>query len=145
MLHPNWLQGFIDGEGSFQFDIGETRNRGKFYFRTNPTLEISQSNHDVLLLEIIKNFMNSGYIKPKFNIYDFVETINSRNVSRYVNGQENMIIDFIDKYPLETSKDLDYKDWKRLINIKEQGLHKTIEGRETIIEIKSKINKGRKF
>lgn len=143
-LHPNWLQGFIDGEATFQFEIGDQKNRGNTYFRTNPTLQIAQSNHDVLLLEIIKDHLEGGYIKPKFNTHDFSETINSRDVTRYVNNDEQRVIDFVDKYPLETTKNLDYQDWKKLVEMKNDKIYQTSEGKKEMLDIKLNINRGRK-
>jgi hypothetical protein len=63
-LHPNWVQGFIDGEGSFQFRLADQISRNSHYIAANPTLEIAQSNHDVVILEAIKSFLESGYVKP---------------------------------------------------------------------------------
>lgn len=117
-LHPNWLQGFIDGEGSFQFRLAEQISRNTKYIAANPTLEIAQSNHDVTILEAIKDYLDSGYVKPKFDTNSITETLNSRSVSRYVNNNEEQVIKLLDNYPLQTQKRLDYEDWKRLINIK---------------------------
>ncbi|CAO1639666.1 unnamed protein product (mitochondrion) [Sympodiomycopsis kandeliae] len=143
LIQPNWLQGFIDAERTFQFDMGESNSRGKPYIRANPTIEIRQSNHDVIVLEIIKKYLRRGFLKPKFNIIDFTETIVSRAVSRYVRNDESAIIKFIDEYPLMTNKNLDYLDWKRLIQIKKEESHKTAEGFNKIKLIKENINRGR--
>jgi len=91
-LRPDWVQGFIDGcflkifdfFGSFQFRLAEQISRNSKYIAANPTLEIAQSNHDVIILEAIKNFLESGYVKPKFDTTSMSETLNSRSVSRYV-------------------------------------------------------------
>ena len=53
ILNDEWVQAFIDGEGSLQFGIANTVNRGKAYIALNPTLEIAQSSHDILLLNAI--------------------------------------------------------------------------------------------
>lgn len=143
-LHPNWVQGFIDGEGSFQFSLSERISRNSKYIAANPTLEIAQSNHDVIILEAIKNFLESGYVKPKFDSSSITDVLNSRSVSRYVTNDEDKVIAFLDNYPLKTLKRLDYEDWKKLIDIKIKGLHKTEEGRVIMKKIKSIINSYRK-
>lgn len=143
-INPNWLQGFIDAEGSFQFRLADQVSRNSNYIAANPTFEIAQSNHDVQILLSIIDYLHTGYIKPKFNINSIIDTLNSRSVSRYITNNESKIIELLDKYPLKTSKRFDYEDWKILINIKEQGLHKTIEGREEMQYIKNQINKNRK-
>ncbi len=35
---------------------------------TTPTLEIAQNTHDVKVLDLIKQYFDAGYIKPKFDI-----------------------------------------------------------------------------
>lgn len=69
-LESEWVQAFIDGEGSFQFGIANTVNRGKGYIALTPTLEIAQSNHDIGLLNAFVQFFGCGYLKPKYDIND---------------------------------------------------------------------------
>ena len=59
------MQGFIDGEGSFQCEMNFS-NEKKIYPIINFSLQIKQSNHDVAILYAIKNFFNCGYLKPKY-------------------------------------------------------------------------------
>lgn len=51
------MQGFIDGEGSFQCEIGFTE-KIKLYPYVNFSLQIKQNNHDVAILQAIKNFFD---------------------------------------------------------------------------------------
>lgn len=71
LVDPEWLTAFVDGEGSFNFDLGHSKIRDPYYVRVaaNPTLEIKQSNHDSIILDLIKNNLKSGYTKGKFNPY----------------------------------------------------------------------------
>lgn len=140
---PNWLRGFLDGEGSFQFELSERATRNTFYIAANPTIEIAQSNHDVAVLNIIKDYLDSGYIKPKFNTENLEDTIKSRDTSRYVTNDEAKVQEFVDKYPLLTTKQLDYLDWKKLIAMKEQNVQKTPDGFSSMLKIKEGMNKGR--
>ena len=143
VLNADWVQAFIDGEGSFQFTISETTNRGKPYTALAPTLEIAQSNHDVKVLAAFKDYFGCGYLKPKYDINDLNAVKNSRIVNRYIVNQSSNIIEFFDKYPLYTRKYLDYLDWKKLIELKSKGTHNTPEGLHVMKEIKSNMNKGR--
>lgn len=142
-LSNEWVQAFIDGEGSFQFNIINTKNRGKSYLALNSTLEVAQHSHDVKVLSWIKKFFNKGYLKPKFDINNLIETKEKRSVSRFIINQESEVIKFIDKYPMYTSKRLDYEDWKLLIKLKEEGVHKTSEGLIKMKKIRLKMNRGR--
>jgi hypothetical protein len=42
-----------------------------------------------------------------------------------------------------TTKYLDYLDWKSLIELKRKNVHKTTEGKNYMIDIKQKMNRGR--
>lgn len=137
-LKPEWIQAFIDGEGSFQCYISIKKN-----IIINPTLEIAQSNHDVEVLNAIKNFFGVGYLKPKYNIKLLNEVKSSRSVSRLIINQEEKVIEFFDKYSLFTNKQLDYLEWKTIVQLKSSNTHKTEEGLQSIINLKKGMNSGR--
>lgn len=141
-LSNEWVQAFIDGEGSFQFNIINTVNRGLPYLALNSTLEISQHSHDVKVLFWIKEFFNKGYLKPKFNISNLIET-KKYSICRFIINQELEVIKLMDEYPLFTLKRLDYEDWKLLIKLKKEGIHKTSEGLIKMKKIRSRMNSGR--
>ncbi len=142
-LNNEWVKAFIDGEGSFQFGISNTVNRGKPYLSLAPTLEVAQSNHDVLLLNALVQFFGCGYLKPKYDIYDLDAVKNSRIVNRFIINQHSVVTEFLDKYPLFTRKYLDYLDWKTLIQLKAERAQDTVEGLIKMKEIKAHMNKGR--
>ena len=52
-LNSEWVQAFIDGEGTFQCRIADTISRNSKYVSVNPTLEIAQRSHDVFVLKAI--------------------------------------------------------------------------------------------
>ena len=146
-IMPEWIQAFIDGEGTFQCRIAETISRGARqgapYIAVNPTLEIAQKSHDVFVLNAIIEYFGLGYLKPKYNIHSLKECKNSRTVSRAVFNQFDSIIKFVDQYPMLTRKQLDYKDWKEIIELKKSNAHYTTEGKETMLKLKLGMNRGR--
>jgi hypothetical protein len=140
-LHPCWIQGFIDGEGSFQCEIGLDKRRINSKPVINFSLQIKQIKDDVAVLNGIKEYFNSGYLKPKYNIEDIEATRTShRNTTIYWNRNHKIISQFIDQYPLYTLKQLDYLDWKRLINLKENKAHLTKQGLILMKYIKANMN-----
>lgn len=143
ILNNEWVQAFIDGEGSFQFRIADAVSRGKPYVSLTPTLEIGQSNHDIKLLKAFVDFFGHGYLKPKYDINSLEAAKASRIVNRYVINQHSVVTAFIDKYPMLTRKHLDYLDWKKLIQLKVERAHDTPEGRQKMEKIKASMNKGR--
>lgn len=142
-LKSEWVQAFIDGEGTFQCRIANVTNSEKNYISVNPTLEIAQSSHDIEVLNAIKDFFNLGYLKPKYNIKSLDNSKKSRSVNRLIINQHEKIIDFLDKYPIITRKYLDYLDWKKIIELKSNNIYKTPEGLQYMINIKKTMNRGR--
>lgn len=142
-LNNEWVQAFVDGEGSFQFRIANAMSRGKPYIALTPTLEIAQSNHDVGILSAFVLFFGNGYIKPKYDINDMEAAKSSRIVNRFVINQQSLVTQLFDKYPLLTRKHLDYLSWKELIRLKAERAQDTPEGLQKMKEIKAFMNKGR--
>lgn len=68
ILVGEWIQAFIDGEGTFQFNISNTVNRKKPYMAYTPTMSIVQSSHSINILKAIIEFFGVGYLKPKYDI-----------------------------------------------------------------------------
>lgn len=134
-LPPHWVQGFLTGEGLFYNYLNDTT--------INSSLELGQNSHDVAILIALKKFFEGGYIKPKYNFNDLEECKNSRSLNRFVLRNTKTIIQFVDQYPMLTRKHLDYIDWKKVVDLKNQGLHKTEKGLALINEIVSKTNSKR--
>lgn len=53
----------MDAEGSFTTLLSKSEDTGKVVTRNR--LSISQSIHDIAVLEAIKDFFGSGYLSPK--------------------------------------------------------------------------------
>lgn len=138
-LQPEWVQAFIDGEGSFQCGISNMKKTMKI----DPTLEIAQSSHDAKVLEAIKNYLSAGYLKPKYDINSLSESMKKRSVIRLIINQHEEVIKFFEKYNLYTTKWADYRDWKKVIESKLDKLHLTDSGKDNIIKIKERMNRSR--
>jgi len=85
------------------------KSRGKVYQGCDSSLELGQNNHDIAILLSLKNSLMELY-KPKYYYDSLSECINSRSVNRYVLRNTNSIIQFVNKYPMLTRKQLDYLD-----------------------------------
>lgn len=144
LLTPNWVEGFIDGEGSFQCEINFSKIR--FNPQVNFILQIQQSNHDVAILHAIKEYFQSGYLKPKYDVRNFEDALNkSRKVTALWIRDYELICNFIDLYPLYTQKRLDYLDWKQLISLKKENMHLSEEGLKLIQRIRTNMNAKRTY
>ena len=95
-----------------------------------------QSNHG--FLKLIADFLYTTVKeirvtrpKPEFRV-------------RTVNLKGNLaLVEYLKKYPLFSSKHLNYKDWLKVLNYFNLKEHNTPKSIKAIIEIKSKMNDKR--
>ena len=145
-LDPSWLQGFIDGEGSFQCEIGLDKRRNSSKNTINFSLQIKQNSHDVAVLNHIKKYLKYGFLKPKYNTENIKVTMSmafTRKTTVIWIRNYKIICKFFDQYPLYTLKWLDYLDWKRLIRLKESKAHLNRQGLILMKYIKANMNANR--
>nr|YP_009130545.1 putative LAGLIDADG homing endonuclease [Tydemania expeditionis]CEO91075.1 putative LAGLIDADG homing endonuclease [Tydemania expeditionis] len=87
ILNPNWIVGFVDGDGHF----GISNDSKRFYF------VVSQDQRSVNVLYAIKQFFKCGSVhKAGKNMIEY--KVSSKK------HLENIIIPFFQKWPLQTSK-----------------------------------------
>lgn len=111
------------------------------------TLTISQNSHDIQVLAAIRDYFNNlggkATLKPKYKINNIEEAQASRSVNTFNIRQHDVVIKFLEQYPLRTRKTLDYEDWKSIMIMKKDKLHLTPNGREKMELIKQGMNRGR--
>ena len=131
-ITPNWLIGFIEGDGSFYIN------------KLAPMLRISQSNKDYKILEEIYKYFNSGTLGQN------KITMRFQNEEPMVNLTFHNILFIHDKLlPLfnslkfYTKKELDYKDWVIIVKLNYLGLHLNPRGKELINNLNLGMNNKR--
>nr|AYE93291.1 LAGLIDADG homing endonuclease [Termitomyces sp.]AYE93310.1 LAGLIDADG homing endonuclease [Termitomyces sp.] len=133
---PNWVSGFVSGEGNF--DAGIRKSTNVIGFRVYLRFRLSQHARDTQLMELIIKYLGAGRL----------ELDPRKPVTYLVIGKFSdliqIIIPFFNKYPILGNKHLDYQDWCKIANLITLGLHTTNEGFEEIRQIESGMNKGRK-
>nr|NP_150345.1 orf252 [Rhizophydium sp. 136]AAK84275.1 orf252 [Rhizophydium sp. 136] len=130
-LDPNWISGFVSGDGGFSINIR------KEYVTIETRLHIAQHSKDVVLLNKIVEFFNCGKVYIRKN----ESTPRADYVSQNFNNNLNIIVKHFDSYPLYNVKQLDYLDFKEILNIINKDLHKTEDGFNRILELKNRMNK----
>lgn len=136
---PYWLTGFIDGEGCFYINIQ------KYSFKTNNlrtdkawlTFQITQHSRDTLFMESIIKYLNCGRIRNR----KFTPTVDFL-VNNYVDIKTK-IISFLEKYPLQSVKRIDFADFCKAAEIIGSKKHLTLNGIGEIKIIKAGMNKKR--
>lgn len=112
----NWLAGFTDGEGNFQYR--QTHGRSDAMFR------IILREDDKKILEEIRNNLGCGKLfyrdmADKSNWNPLYQSKNMRNqwVFKVQNTYDliERIIPLFDKYPLRAKKKKQYEKWKKQV------------------------------
>jgi len=117
LSEDSWLSGFIDSDGSFSVQHTKLENGAKKR-KISCRLRIEQRMFDPItnesylhILTDIANFFNCSLLtrtqKSTGNQY-YTLTASSRK-------SLNIILNYVNKYPLYSSKYLDYKDWEKIV------------------------------
>ena len=132
-LNPDYLTGFVDGEGCFSLSIFK-EGRNLTGWQVKPIFSISLHNKDIKLLEAIQRTFKTG------KIYKHGVDSMQYRVSSLKNLQ--IITDHFDRYPLITQKRADYLLFKQAIAIIKNKEHLSIEGMLKLVGIKATLNWG---
>jgi hypothetical protein len=132
-LNPDYLTGFVDGEGCFSLSIYK-QGKNLTGWQVKPIFSISLHNKDIKLLEAIQRTLKTGKIYKHG-----VDSIQYR-VSSLKNLQ--IITNHFDSYPLITQKSADYLLFKQAIAIIKNKEHLSIEGLLKLVGIKATLNWG---
>lgn len=135
-LNPNWVTGFMDGEGSFIIAI--LPSTGPLKNKISLRISITQKAHSKIVLFYLQKFFDCGPVIPS-----------SKDCMRFVvQSKEDIITKIIphfNNYPLKTSKQLNFESFKEASEIVRKGEHLELKGLNKIIEIKNKMNRNRSF
>jgi hypothetical protein len=133
-LNNYWISGFVDGEGCFF--IGINKNfKMKTSFQILPEFRLVQHQRDINLLHAIKNYLNIGVVRR--NHGERYE-LRVRKLSEL-----KKLINFFNKYPLKSKKQLDFIDFSEVVNMLLNKEHFSENGINKIKEISNKMNRKR--
>ena len=134
-LDPSYVTGFTDGEGSFILTIIKD-NKYKLGWRVACRFVISLHKKDLVLLNSLKNFFNTGsvFLMGKGAAQYRVESLTGLSI----------IINHFDRYPLNTKKQADYMLFKLAYNLIINKSHLTEKGLSELVSLKAVMNNGLK-
>ena len=134
--NPNWLSGFMTGEGCFYIRISKSSSN-KSGYQVALAASITQHNRDEQLMKNIVDYLGCGVYVPRLNknwgeirVFKFSEL-------------ESKLIPFFHKYPISGVKALDFADFCKVALMMKNNDHITTEGLEKIKLIKSGMNTKR--
>ena len=125
-LNPDWVSGFIEGDGSFFVSTESANNR------IRPGISIGLNVRDLALLKKIKEFFG--------DIGSISSTTANNSVIYKVFGLtqlNNIIIPHFNTYELAGNKLANFLIWRGIVEIVLSGAHKTPEG---LVKIKSMLD-----
>lgn len=146
-ITPYWLLGLVVGEGYFsvasstirmEFGLGLTAGEMKVLegiqkFLLDLPGQYKITRHDSRVLGLsVSSKAKDEYSKPMAKLYTYK--------TDYIT---NVLIPFFDSLTWLSKKELDYKDWKLILNLKNQGKHFMDEGKELISLIANGMNNNR--
>lgn len=136
-IHPQWVSGFVDGEGTFYIGINQNKTM-KTNFQVLPEFRVVQHKRDLQLLYALKKFFKNGVVRV--NHGDRYE-LRIRNFE----ALKNVIIPFFEKNKLLTQKKHDFQKFRTIIILMDRKAHLTIEGVEKILSIAESMNRKNKI
>lgn len=119
-LSPEYIVGFVDGEGCFGFqyrkDVRHERPGSPIYYSWRAQFTITARKDEQDLFERIKNYFCCGniYNQKKFSIRQGDEI---HYCVSNLDELKNIILPFFKKYQLQGKKKNDFELWAEAINI----------------------------
>lgn len=138
LLDPQWVAGFVSGEGCFMVKTSVNRN-AKLGYGVQLSFQITQNNRDVELIRSLVSYFGCGrlVVNEKHN-----GTKVNFNVTKFSDIQE-LIIPFFLNHKILGVKSLDFEDWCKAGEIIKNKGHLSKEGLDRIFKLKAGINRGR--
>jgi len=134
-LNGNFIAGFTDGEGCFRVRISKSNER-KTGWMVEPIFQIGLHKKDLAILQLIqKAWGGIGSISSMGNEGVMFKVSSIKNLNE-------IVIPYFMKYPLLTSKQVDFELLKKVVDLMNQKEHLTIEGIQKIVAIKASMNLG---
>ena len=136
-LNPNYVSGFIDGEGSFSVSIGKhlTLKRG---WEVRPEFEIELRADDQNILEQVLITIGAGRIYDcSYDRYGWYPHVKYKITNR--SDMIEYLFPFLDKHPLQAKKAKAYKIFKQIVLMSVKKQHLTDRGFEKIVELRNQL------
>jgi hypothetical protein len=132
-LDPQWIVGFVDGQGCFFVGINPHRSL-KMRAQVLPEFTVVQHKSDVQLLYGVKSYFGCGVIQRN----------HGDRMAYRVRGHSHLldtILPFFEKHKLKSKKRIEFERFRTIVLMMARGDHLTVEGLEKIRAIAATINK----
>lgn len=134
-LNPDWVVGFVDGEGCFL--VGIQRNpKTTSGFQVIPEFRIVQHERDIAVLHSLKRFFGFGTVCQ--NHGDRWE-LRVRKLDHLID-----VADFFLRHSLKTKKNVDFLKFRDVLLMMKKEEHLSESGLRRIATIASQMNTGKR-
>ena len=134
-LSPDWVVGFVDGEGCFYISILRHPEMTTGY-QVLPEFTVVQHERDLQILYALKRFFGCGVVRRNHGDRWAYRVRKLECLER--------ICEFFTKHPLKTKKNVDFIRFRRVVQKIREGRHLTPEGLREIVDIALSMNTGKR-
>ncbi len=134
-LSPDWVVGFVDGEGCFHVSILRHPETTTGY-QVLPEFTVVQHERDLQILYALKRFFGCGVVRRNHGDRWAYRARKLECLER--------ICEFFTKHPLKTKKNVDFVRFRRIVQKMKEGRHLTPDGLREIVEIALSMNTGKR-
>ncbi len=131
-LEPQWVVGFVDGEGCFHVGISVHTDMTMGY-QILPEFNVVQHKRDEQILHRLKDFFGCGVVR---NNHGDRLTYRVRKFEHLT----TIIAPFFMKHALKTKKNTDFKKFCSVLHLMEKKRHLSVEGIEEIRAVAEQMN-----
>ena len=132
-MNPQWITGFIDGEGSFQLSI-TYRSKFRYGIEVGLCFSVAQSKKSAYIIDTFQTYFGCGYV-----VNDNKSNCRVFRVKK-LDDLRRTIIPFFQKYPLLTAKKEDFSKFVEIHHLLTNGEMNNKEGLKRIIQIGYSMN-----
>jgi hypothetical protein len=135
---PQWVVGFVDGEGCFSVPIFKNRTC-RLGWQAQPEFTVVQGERSVSVLEDLKRFFGCGSVGVNRRHDNHREDLARFRVSSR-GDLSRRILPFFEANPLRTAKASDFEKFVAVMKMMDRNAHLTVDGLHTIAVIASTMN-----
>ena len=138
-LDPQWIAGFVDGEGCFSISIIKNVTT-KMGYQVFPEFVITQGAKSLSVLEDVKTSFGCGSIYENRRHDNHKESL-YRYCVRSIDDILDKIIPFFQTYQLQTAKQYDFNTFCEVVDMLKQKRHLNPDGFNQIRALAATMNR----
>jgi hypothetical protein len=134
-----YIAGYVDGEGSFSVSVQRNRTC-RIGFQLVPEFHVSQNGDRAQVLELIRDRLRCGYIKPNSK--------RDRALVLVVRNRDDLVkrvIPFFEQCPLLSAKCMDFHKFAHVVRSMALGHHRSEAGFVELLELALSMNGSSRY